>query len=346
MNESESLKNEEELISLERMQTELEEKDRIIADLKRQLPTSEYYSEVSNMKKMLLEQAEEIKSLHEQIGTMNDADLILQENEKLKEENSRLVRETETVVKQAQKDFNDKERKLYEQAIQVNEAHEKLQKSQAELDEKMTNENEHIKKEAKTMSEKTRKHYQKLYQEKCQKLNNDYNAKTTAHAAIYTGTILYSIGITLLTMISSGTFVEDFGDFFITVGRIIYNSIEWSSEQCDSFAALSMSISQPAIQKIVYFLLYLILAVIQLGIIVALLYFVIDKFVEWYRNEIADYISLFVAFITLAVSTTLDEYVKILMPMNLVAFNILIHLMYCWIRRYVREKKKNGGYYY
>ena len=78
---------------------------------------------------------------------------------------------------------------------------------------------------------------------------------------------------------------------------------------------------------------------------VAIIY-MIYRYIRWYKQEIADYISLFVAFSTFAISTTLSEYVKEHLSINLIALNIIIHLVYTGFRHYYRECRKNRGYYY
>ena len=112
---------------------------------------------------------------------------------------------------------------------------------------------------------------------------------------------------------------------------------------CFNFGGLSYGISNPIGQKIVFVLLFSIpiLIAITIEAVVVLLG---DKYIKWYKEEIADYISLFVAFITLAISTTLSEYVKAFLPINLIALNIIIHLIYSGFRHYVIGCKRNRGY--
>ena len=89
------------------------------------------------------------------------------------------------------------------------------------LDDKIANQNEHIRKEAELMSEKTRKYYTELYRKRSKKLDKEYEAKTAAHSTILYGTITYSIIFTFLSAVASKLFVSNFKEFFATLWKII-----------------------------------------------------------------------------------------------------------------------------
>ncbi len=262
---------------------------------------------------------------------------------RLKEENSRIVRETEKAVSNVRKEIDDEKQKLGMQAMELIEAEKKVKKYQAYLDDRIADQNEHIKKEASAMSAKTRKDCEILYHKKERKLENEYKAKNAGHISIYYGTISYSIILTLLTALSSELFIRDAADFFITIWEIFCMVVDKIKDLCFNFGGLSYGISNPIGQKIVFVLLFSIpiLIAITIEAVVVLLG---DKYIKWYKEEIADYISLFVAFITLAISTTLSEYVKAFLPINLIALNIIIHLIYSGFRHYVIGCKRNRGY--
>ena len=328
---------------LEQMKNRLAEKDKTIAKLQKQLQTSVPSSTVSALKNKIQEQADEIVSLNEHIVRLNSADLILKDNVRLKEENSRIVRETEKAVSNVRKEIDDEKQKLGMQAMELIEAEKKVKKYQAYLDDRIADQNEHIKKEASAMSAKTRKDCEILYHKKERKLENEYKAKNAGHISIYYGTISYSIILTLLTALSSELFIRDAADFFITIWEIFCMVVDKIKDLCFNFGGLSYGISNPIGQKIVFVLLFSIpiLIAITIEAVVVLLG---DKYIKWYKEKIADYISLFVAFITLAISTTLSEYVKAFLPINLIALNIIIHLIYSGFRHYVIGCKRNKGY--
>ena len=114
MNDYGNSRKEDELLKIsEELQNEVEEKDRQIADLKKQLQTSVPSLTVSMLKNKLQEQAQEIVSLNgtiesqnEWIGKMSESDLIVKDNEKLKAENRELIRQKELTDKRAEEKVN------------------------------------------------------------------------------------------------------------------------------------------------------------------------------------------------------------------------------------------------
>ena len=345
MNGYKNSKNDEEIIKmLEEMQDELDSKDRTIADLERQLQTSANSSAVSMLKSKIQEQADEIVSLNEHIGKLNSADLILKENGRLKEENSRIVRETETAVSNAKKEIAAEKNRLGMRTLELQKEEQKTKDCQALLDDKIANQNELIMKEAELMSEKTRKYYTELYRKRSKKLDKEYETKTAAHITMYYGTVLYSIILTILSALYSEVFMEDVADFFITIWQIYCVIVEKIKDLCLNFGEVSLDITNPIVQKIVFVLLFSIPILIALGIAV-IVTIVCIKYIEWYKEEIADIISLFMVFIFLALTTTYSTEIKDWLSINLIAVNIIIHLTYTGFRHYYRKCEKKRGYY-
>lgn len=346
MNGYANSKNDEELIKmLEEMQDELDSKDNTIADLEKQLQTSANSSAVSMLKSKIQEQADEIVSLNEHIGKLNSADLILKENGRLKEENSRIVKETETAVNNARKEISAEKNRLGMRTLELQKAEQKTKDCQALLDDKIANQNEHIRKEAELMSEKTRKYYTELYRKRSKKLDKEYETKTAAHSTILYGTITYSIILTFLSAVASKLFVSDFKEFFATLWKIILLMAEDNKAYWVSISETINNADSAVILKILYVFAVLFVSALMIILAVAIIY-MIYRYIRWYKQEIADYISLFVAFSTFAISTTLSEYVKEHLSINLIALNIIIHLVYTGFRHYYRECRKNRGYYY
>ena len=346
MNGYRNSEREDELID---MVTELEDENKVlqqqITDLRQQLTTSVPSSTVSILKNKIQEQADEIVSLNEWIGRLNGADLILKDNERLKAENSRLIKETESVVKQAHKEVDNEKQKLGRQAMELMETEKKVKAHQAKLDDMLANESEHIRKEAEIMSEKTRKHYDRLYSKKSKELRAGYHARVAAHEGQLWGTTMYGIMFTLLSALKSDVFRNDFAGFFIGFANIISFCLEYAGKAGEWMGNFSNTITQPTVAGIVYYVLYVIAVAFMLGVPLLLFYFAGKKFIKWYKAEIADTISLWTAFIVLAVSVVLGEELNELFSINLILFNCLIHLVYCGFRHYIRGCKKNRGYY-
>ena len=339
-------KREDELID---MVTELEDENKVlhqqVTDLRQQLTTSVPSSTVSILKSKIQEQADEIVSLNEWIGRLNGADLILKDNERLKAENSRLIKETESAVRQAHKEVDDEKQKLSMQAMELIEAEKKVKAHQTKLDDMLANESEHIKKEAQIISEKTRKYYERLYSKNSKKLRAGYHARVAAYEGQLWGTTVYGIIFTLLSALKSQVFRNDFAGFYIGFANIIAFCLKCAGRAGEWMGNFSHAITQPTVAGIVYYVLYVLAVAFMLGVPLLLIYFAGKKFISWYKAEIADTISLWVAFIVLAVSVVFGKELNELFSINLILFNCLIHLVYCGFRHYIRGCKKNRGYY-
>lgn len=345
MKEYKNSKNEEELIKMvEEMQDELDSKDNTIADLERQLQISANSSTVSMLKNKIQEQADEIVSLNEHIGKMNSADLILKDNEKLKSENKRIAAEAETVVNNARKEIAAEKNRLGKRTLELQKAEQKTKDCQSLLDEKIANQNEHIKKEAELMSEKSRTYYTELYRRRSKKLDKEYEAKTAAHSTILYGTIFYSIILTILSAVTSEVFISDIKEFFSVLWEILSETASAIKAAFIDCGEMSSRMENPVMQKIIYVILSVVMTVIMF-IIAGIIIYLIYRYIKWYKEEIADYISLFVAFTTFAISTTLSGYIKAGLPINVILLNIIIHLTYTGFRHYYRECRENRGYY-
>ncbi len=330
---------------LEQMKNRLEEKDKTIVDLQKQLQTSVPSSTVSALKNKIQEQADEIVSLNEHIVRLNSADLILKDNERLKEENSRIVRETEAAVRNARKEIDAENQKIGRQATKLIETEKKVKMHQAKLDDMLANESEHIKKEAQIISEKTRKYYERLYSKKSKELRAGYHARVAAHEGQLWGTTVYGIIFTLLSALKSQVFRNDFAGFYIGFANIIAFCLKCAGRAGEWMGNFSHAITQPNVAGIVYYVLYVLAVAFLLGVPLLLIYFAGKKFIRWYKEEIADTISLWAAFIVLAVSVVFGKELNELFSINLILFNCLIHLVYCGFRHYIRGCKKNRGYY-
>lgn len=73
----------------------------------------------------------------------------------------------------------------------------------------------------------------------------------------------------------------------------------------------------------------------------SLFYYVGRKFLIWYKEQIADNISLWTAFVTLAVSIFLGSEIRSFLPVNLILLNVVVHLIYCGVKAYIRGCRKN-----
>ena len=157
--------------------------------------------------------------------------------------------------------------------------------------------------------------------------------------------ILYGAIVTLLTAAKSDTFINDIMIFLTTFASIIIKYGNTAIKTGKSAATISEQISNINVQNILYWLILIIIVAIIVTIPIIISFIAVKKYVTWYKEEIYDSISLWVAVVTLALTIFLSDVIKGLIPINLICINIIIHLTYNGIRAYIRECKRYRGYY-
>ena len=113
----------------------------------------------------------------------------------------------------------------------------------------------------------------------------------------------------------------------------------------DSFGQLSNRISNSIISEIVYWLI----AVIVMGI----LFIMTGLPIVWigyqvgkiYRKYCWDIISIMMAIMSTAIVIYFGEWIKSVIPINLIVLLLLVHVVYIGIRCYVKDWQEERGYY-
>lgn len=132
-------------------------------------------------------------------------------------------------------------------------------------------------------------------------------------------------------------------DEHITPEQAHKNAIELKGGQWAS--QLGDKIPQPVVATIVHYLL-LIVFVGGIAIGVGFLIFLgASKVFEFYTEDYADTMSLAVFLISLAVSVYFAEFIRAVIPINLLLLLILVHIVYVLIRWYVKGCMRSRGYY-
>ena len=113
----------------------------------------------------------------------------------------------------------------------------------------------------------------------------------------------------------------------------------------DSFGQLSNGISNGIISGIVYWLI----AAIVMGI----LFIITGLPIVWigyqvgkiYRKYCWDILSIMVTMMSTAIAIYFGEWIKSVIPINLIALLLLVHVIYIGIRCYVKDCREGRGYY-
>ena len=322
MNECVNLENvgrvEELLAMTEQMQDELDQKDQTILELNRQLNRSLTLNEKLNSEN----RAENIEALRTRLR---------QTEERLTSETDSRKRADAEVVTWKFKYEKAEQEKLYAQTYQktVEVAVEK-----------------------KVPYEKCEKCDRTAYRkakEKCDnrkiQLEKKYKQMTTGYESLMFLLAWYSIATTLFTAILSPFFLNDCITFFGTIGKGIINLFREFVTGADSFGQLSNGISNSIVSGIVYWLI----AAIVMGILFIITGFLIIgigyQVGKIYRKYCWDIISIMVAIMSTAIVIYFGEWIKSVIPINLIVLLLLVYVVYIGIRCYVKDWREERGYY-
>ena len=322
MNECVNLENvgrvEELLAMTEQMQDELDQKDQTILELNRQLNRS--------------------LTLNEKLNSENRAENIEALRTKLKQTEEQLTSETDS-RKRADAEVVAWKFK-YEKAEQAKHYAQTHQKTvEVPVEKKVPYEK---------CDNCDRTAYQKA-KEKCDnrkiQLEKKYKQMTTGYESLMFLLAWYSIATTLFTAILSPVFLNDCITFFGTIGKGIINLFREFVTGADSFGQLSNGISNSIVSGIVYWLI----AAIVMGILFIITGFLIIgigyQVGKIYRKYCWDIISIMVAIMSTAIVIYFGEWIKSVIPINLIVLLLLVYVVYIGIRCYVKDWREERGYY-
>ena len=322
MNECVNLENvgrvEELLAMTEQMQDELDQKDQTILELNRQLNRS--------------------LTLNEKLNSENRAENIEALRTRLRKTEERLTSETDS-RKRADAEVVAWKFK-YEKAEQAKRYAQTHQKTvEVPVEKKVPYEK---------CDNCDRTAYQKA-KEKCDnrkiQLEKKYKQMTTGYESLMFLLAWYSIATTLFTAILSPVFLNDCITFFGTIGKGIINLFREFVTGADSFGQLSNGISNSIVSGIVYWLI----AAIVMGILFIITGFLIIgigyQVGKIYRKYCWDIISIMVAIMSTAIVIYFGEWIKSVIPINLIVLLLLVYVVYIGIRCYVKDWREERGYY-
>ncbi len=309
---------EELLLMTEQMQDELDQKDETIMELNRQLSR--------------------LLSLNENLNSENRAENIEALRTRLRQTEERLISET------------DNRKRADAEVVAWKFKYEKVEQAKryVQTHQKMVE----VPVEKKVPYEKCdncdRTAYQKA-KEKCDnrkiQLEKKYKNMTTGYESILFLLTWYSIATTLYAAILSPAFLNDCITFFVTIGKGIVSLLQEFVTGADSFGQLSNGISNSIISGIVYWLI----AAIVMGI----LFIITGLIIVWIGYQVGkiywkycwDIISIMVALMSIAIAIYFGEWIKSVIPINLIVLLLLVHVVYIGIRCYVKDWQEERGYF-
>ena len=322
MNELRNSKNDDQLEELlmltEQMQEELDQKDRTIEKLKVQL--------------------DESLTLNERLNSENRAGNIQALKNDLRKTKELLQREKE---------------KTHAAEIMTEECQDKLRQAEQERDYALSHQKKvELPVEKPVLYQKCQNCNQTAYlraKEKYdmqrEKLSGRYKAKTVMYEALMFLLIWYSASTTLFQMIRSNVFISDCGRFFDIIATLIQTIAGCIVLTGKNVAQISDEISNPVIAGIIYWLIRILICggcLVGAGILVA---FIGIKIAELYKKCCWDMITILVILISMAIAIYFEDWIKTVLPINMLFLLLFVQLVYVGIRWYVKGWRETRGYH-
>ena len=183
------------------------------------------------------------------------------------------------------------------------------------------------------------------YDTQREKLAGRYKAKTAIYEALMFLLIWYSVSTTLFQMIRSKIFISDCVVFFDTIATFIQTIAGWIILTGKNMAQISNGIFNPVVAGIVYWLIRILICggcLVGAGILVA---FIEIKIAELYKKCCWDMITILVTLISLEIAIYFGDWIKTVLPINMLFLLLLVQLVYVGIRWYVKGWRETRGYY-
>ena len=183
------------------------------------------------------------------------------------------------------------------------------------------------------------------YDTQREKLAGRYKAKTAMYEALMFLLIWYSVSTTLFQMIRSKIFISDCVVFFDTIATFIQTIAGWIILTGKNMAQISNGISNPVVAGIVYWLIRILICggcLVGAGILVA---FIEIKIAGLYKKYCWDMITILVTLISMAIAIYFADWIRTILPVNLLFLLLLVQVIYVVIRWYVKGWRETRGYY-
>ena len=309
----------EELLMLtEQMQEELDQKDRTIEKLKMQI--------------------DESLTLNEKLNSENKAGNI----QALKND----LRKTKELLQ------SEKE-KTHAAEIMTEECQDKLRQAEQERDYALSHQKKvEIPVEKPVLYQKCGNCNQTAYlkaKEKydmqMEKLAGRYKTKTVMYEALMFLLIWYSASTTIFQIIQKKEFLTDCRTFFDAIATFTQTIAGLIIQIGKEAAQISNGLSNLVIAGVVYWIIRILICGGCLAVAGIFLAFIGIKIVGLYKKYCWDMITIMVILISMEIAIYFGDWIKTVLPINLLFFLLFVQLVYVGIRWYVKGWREARGYY-
>ena len=183
------------------------------------------------------------------------------------------------------------------------------------------------------------------YDTQREKLAGRYKTKTAMYEALMFLLLWYSVSTTLFQMIQSEIFISDCVAFFDTIVTFTQTIAGWVVLTGKNMAQISDGISNSVIAGIIYWLIRILVCggcLVGAGILIA---FIGIKIAGLYKKYCWDMITIMVMLISMAIAIYFGDWIKNVLPVNLLLLLLFVQLVYVGIRWYVKGWRETREYY-
>ena len=177
-----------------------------------------------------------------------------------------------------------------------------------------------------------------------EKLAGRYKTKTVMYEALMFLLIWYSASTTIFQIIQKKEFLTDCRTFFDAIATFTQTIAGLIIQIGKEAAQISNGLSNLVIAGVVYWIIRILICGGCLAVAGIFLAFIGIKIVGLYKKYCWDMITIMVILISMEIAIYFGDWIKTVLPINLLFFLLFVQLVYVGIRWYVKGWRENRGY--
>ena len=182
------------------------------------------------------------------------------------------------------------------------------------------------------------------YDTQREKLAGRYKTKTVMYEALMFLLIWYFASTTIFQIIQKKEFLTDCRTFFDAIATFTQTIAGLIIQIGKEAAQISNGLSNLVIAGVVYWIIRILICGGCLAVAGIFLAFIGIKIVGLYKKYCWDMITIMVILISMEIAIYFGDWIKTVLPINLLFFLLFVRLVYVGIRWYVKGWWENRGY--
>ena len=178
-----------------------------------------------------------------------------------------------------------------------------------------------------------------------EKLAGRYKTKTAMYEALMFLLIWYSASTTIFQIIQKKEFLTDCRTFFDAIATFTQTIAGLIIQIGKEAAQISNGLFNLVIAGVVYWIIRILICGGCLAVAGIFLAFIGIKIVGLYKKYCWDMITIMVILISMEIAIYFGDWIKTVLPINLLFFLLFVQLVYVGIRWYVKGWRETRGYH-